>query len=77
MVALAVVIVVVVVVVALVVAVVALVVVIVKSASGACGRKFGPVGFGLAAVALWPGPWSDLSVQIHTYLCTYSRIYLC
>ena len=51
-----VVIVVVVVAVALVVAVGALVVVMVKSVSGACGRKFGPIDFGLAAVALWPGP---------------------
>ena len=43
---------------ALVVVVVALVVVMVKvkSVSGAFGRTFGPIDFGLAAVALWLGP---------------------
>ena len=38
-------------------------VVMVKSVSGAFGRTFGPIDFGLAAVALWQGPWSGLRVH--------------
>ena len=76
MVALVVVIVVVVVVVALVVVVVALVVVMVKSVSGACGRKFVPIDFGLAAVARWLGPWSGLCVQIYTHIYIHMRTYM-
>ena len=38
-------------------------VIMVKSVSGAFGRTFGPIDFGLAVVALWQSPWSGLRVH--------------
>ena len=64
------------VVVALVVVVVALAVVMVKSVSGAFGRKFAPIDFGLGAAALWLGPWSGLCVQIYTHIYTHMHTYM-